>query len=84
MEYKSKFTNSDFALAHRYLYYVENNPIISDYEYDMLEKKAVIECAKSPQHLIHQPGSSLASSYPKRIINLAKKLAKWNPDVNKA
>lgn len=26
-------------LEHKYRYYVKNNPVISDYEYDMLEKK---------------------------------------------
>ena len=27
-------------LKHKYLYYIENNPEISDYEYDMLELKS--------------------------------------------
>lgn len=27
-------------MVHRYLYYVECQPVISDYEYDMLERKA--------------------------------------------
>ena len=28
-------------LLHKKLYYLDNNPIISDYEYDMLEKKSI-------------------------------------------
>ena len=35
-------------MAHRYLYYVETSPIISDYEYDMLERRALREYPDSP------------------------------------
>lgn len=53
-------------LVHRYLYYVEAQPIISDYEYDMLEREALPFLPEdSPVHLV---GSCLPSSYPKEVI----------------
>lgn len=49
------------VMAHRYLYYVECQPVISDYEYDMIEKQArEVLSYTSP---VHKVGSSLPSSY---------------------
>jgi NAD-dependent DNA ligase len=62
----------DQCMVHRFLYYVKSDPIISDYEYDMLERKA-IETAPE-DHPIHLPGSSLAKSYDQKIIDVANAL----------
>lgn len=52
------------CLYHRYLYYVKNEPVITDYEYDMLEKKArKVDVNK----VLDKPGSSLKRSYPNDI-----------------
>lgn len=50
-------------LAHRYLYYVICHSIISDYEYDILEKSAIENKAAGYERLL-KPGSSLAEDYP--------------------
>jgi len=56
-------------LAHRYLYFVLCDPVISDREYDALER------ALSPeQREAIGVGSSLASSYAPEIIELAQRL----------
>lgn len=54
------------CLKHRYRYYVLNKPIITDYEYDLLEKKAILE---DDQNYLNKPGSDLISSYPFFITN---------------
>lgn len=56
-------------MAHRYLYYVLDAPVISDYEYDMLEKKAFAELPKTSP--VFEVGSSLKSSYSDQQIALA-------------
>ena len=53
-------------MAHRYLYYVLGKPIITDREYDELEKRASILPPNSP---VHKPGSDLASSYTYEQVN---------------
>lgn len=61
------------VMAHRYLYYVKAAPVISDFEYDQLEKKAVAELpATSPVHLV---GSSRKESYTQEQINRANELS---------
>lgn len=60
----------DILLEHRYRYYVLNQPIISDYEYDILEKK-YLETAPE-KSLMRLPGSDLEESYPIHIINKCK------------
>lgn len=57
------------VLAHRYLYYVEAQPVISDYEYDVLERKAR-EIAE-PSSKVRQVGSSLPSDYPEEVKRYA-------------
>lgn len=55
---------------HRFLYYVLANPVLSDYEYDLLETKARRICpAKSP---VHFTGSDLAESYPQNVREAAR------------
>lgn len=51
------------VLAHRYLYYVMDQSVISDYEYDVLEKKAIADKAKGYTKLL-VPGSSFKEDYP--------------------
>ena len=59
-------------MVHRYLYYVECQPVISDYEYDILERKArEVLPETSP---VQGVGSSLPSSYTDKIIKDALKL----------
>lgn len=65
-------TDQELAMAHRYLYYVECDPAISDHEYDVIERRAR---AIAPEgHPIHGVGSSLPESYSAEIIALAKTL----------
>ena len=54
-------------MVHRYLYYVEAQPEISDYEYDKLERDAREVCDETSP--VHGGGSSLPSSYSKEQIN---------------
>ena len=63
---------ADLAMAHRYLYYVLCEPVISDWKYDFLEKDALSTC--SEDHPLRKTGSSLRSSYSAEIIHLAEKL----------
>lgn len=57
------------VLVHRYIYYVLNNNIISDMEYDALERKAREQLPATS--LIQGVGSSLASSYPEEVVKEA-------------
>lgn len=64
------------VMAHRYLYYVECENILSDAEYDILERKARVVCSSdSPVHAI---GSSLPTSYTSEQIAKAKALQNKN------
>ena len=56
----------DVILKHRYLYYVKNNPIVSDYEYDLMEAAALLLLPKDS--IIQTAGSDLEESYPDYII----------------
>lgn len=58
------------ALAHRYLYYVECLPVISDQEYDKLEKEAL--ATVGPDSLLNQPGSDKSEDYPEHVVSLAE------------
>ena len=75
----------DELYKHRYRYYVLSTPIISDYEYDMLERKlkefeeknTEYNSPTSPTKVI---GSSLEKDYPRHIIagiRLEKIQKKW-------
>jgi len=59
-------------LVHRYLYYVKDSPIISDYIYDQLERDARTVCPETSP--VHGIGSSLASSYPEKVIEDANRM----------
>ena len=59
-----------FLLAHRYLYYVLDEPILRDVEYDAIERGAMdIIPEDSP---IRLPGSSNPDSYPPDVIRMAE------------
>lgn len=46
-------------LAHKYLYYIKNRPLLSDYEFDMLEYKYT----KMAKELIEKPEISMISDW---------------------
>lgn len=60
---KQKYTPEEIMKAHQYLYYVLNQPKISDYEYDMFCKE---------HGLFGGGGSDNPKDYTKKIIKLAK------------
>ncbi len=60
------------VLAHRYLYYVLNEPTISDQQFDRMEKEAVKK--SNPESPVNRPGSDLARSYSAEIIEIALEL----------
>lgn len=57
------------VLAHRYLYYVKSRPVISDRDYDALEKLALAQ--HSDSETLNAPGSDLQSSYSDEVKALA-------------
>jgi NAD-dependent DNA ligase len=57
-------------LAHRYLYYVLAEPVMSDYTYDMAENEA--RTFLPEYSVIHGVGSPLASSYSKEVVAIAE------------
>ncbi len=61
MELSSPEWYENEVLVHRYLYYVLNEPIISDFEYDLIEREARAICPVDS--VVQGIGSSLASSY---------------------
>lgn len=60
------------VLAHRYLYYVLDDPLISDFEYDKLERIARELCEGSSP--VHGVGSCLKTSYSPEVIKYAETL----------
>jgi NAD-dependent DNA ligase len=60
------------VMAHRYLYYVACEPVLSDHEYDILERQAREVCP--PESPVHGVGSSLPSSYTAEQIIEARTL----------
>jgi NAD-dependent DNA ligase len=56
------------VLIHRFNYYCLDDPIISDSEYDALERKALAELPDSK--ILNSVGSSLRSSYPQEILDM--------------
>lgn len=61
----------DLVLAHRYLYYVNSSPVISDEFYDELEKEYLSNSKCRKSDLVRKPGSSKREDYPKRVVALA-------------
>lgn len=60
----------DQCAAHCYLYYVENRPVLSDYDYDILERQLEATGVRPPVH------SDLRDSYTDAQIELAGRYAK--------
>jgi NAD-dependent DNA ligase len=57
------------VMAHRYLYYVQALPVLTDFEYDKLEAKAR---RVLPEHSpVHSVGSSLEDSYSQEVVQYA-------------
>lgn len=79
-------------LVHRYLYYVKSDPIVSDFNYDMMERKLKDLVAQYPalafraDHASYCPaenvGSSNADDYPRRIEQLAESLLAYHKAFN--
>lgn len=66
----NNITLEDLVMVHRYLYYVLCSPVLTDAEYDVLQRQADIFCDASSPAV--QVGSELASSYTpqqKQIAN---------------
>lgn len=63
----------DLCLAHRYLYYVVGRPVISDFDYDRLERMARAQCI-SRDSLLSRAGSDREDDYPTAIKELAAAL----------
>jgi NAD-dependent DNA ligase len=59
-------------MAHRYLYYVLSEPVLPDFDYDMLEREARLHLPETSP--VHAVGSSLPSSYTTEQIALAELL----------
>lgn len=55
-------------LAHRYLYHSVSKPIISDYEYDMMERRALKLFPES--EILNSVGSS--KTPPREVVELAR------------
>lgn len=60
------------VMAHRYMYYVECNPMFTDWQYDHLQKLADAHCP--PESPVHKVGSDLAESYTEEQREYAAKI----------
>ena len=73
--HKSGLKLANQCMMHRYLYYVVNRPILTDVEYDILEKQAILSLEiNHPNHPIFKPGSSKEIDYHPLIIKQALEL----------
>jgi len=72
------------VLAHRYLYYVLTQPIVTDRMYDTIEKNArkILETIGVDESPIFLCGSDLASSYSDEVKALAVSL-RHQAELNK-
>lgn len=70
---------ADQCLVHRVLYYVLMQPVMGDRQYDILERAATNDPDTPVDHLIHQPGSDLESTYPDEIVSMAYEIT--NPEL---
>lgn len=61
----------DSILAHRYLYYVKNNPILTDIQYDKMEHEAKEFDGIPKSSDLYKPGSDKEESYPPHVRALA-------------
>lgn len=81
------------CLIHRYLYYVKHDSMISDYDYDMLEKKLEKLVEENPRLAfeaenqafcpVANVGSDNPDDYPRRIEQLAEDLLAHKGDHGK-
>jgi NAD-dependent DNA ligase len=60
------------VMAHRYLYYVLDEPVLPDAHYDVLERQA--RSVEPPDSRVHKVGSSLRESYTDAEIAYANSL----------
>jgi NAD-dependent DNA ligase len=60
------------VMAHRYLYYVLSDTVLSDAVYDLLEREARAVCP--PESPVHGLGSSLPSDYSEEVKSIANGL----------
>lgn len=65
---------TDILLAHRFLYYVKATPVLSDCDYDRLEKETLANCSKQDRRVIEMVGSDNADDYPNHIRGMASYL----------
>lgn len=77
-----------YCLVHRYLYYFQCKPVVSDVDYDLHEKE-LLRLVEQNEHLASiaryadecptkNVGSSLLENYPKEIQILAESLASFD------
>jgi NAD-dependent DNA ligase len=76
------------CLIHRYLYYVKSESLISDFQYDTIERKLRALVAQHPALAgkadyalgcpVSNVGSSNADDYPRRIEQLAESLLAYH------
>ena len=70
------------VMVNRYLYYVLADTVISDYEYDIIEREARSVLPESSP--VHGVGSSLPTSYSDNIIVEAEKRVKQSDEAKEA
>lgn len=70
-EFKRFTIGEDLLLAYRFLYYVYGTPIISDTDYDHLEKEELNFGSVSKDSPLNRPGSDNPDDYPKAVKALA-------------
>lgn len=68
----AKATLEQLCMAHRYLYYVWGKPVISDHEYDALERRALKRVG--PSSPLHRVGSDREQDYSDAVKAVAKVL----------
>lgn len=62
----------DLTMAHRFLYYVECAPVLTDHEYDVIERRA--RAALPETSPVQKVGSSLESDYTDEQRQIAQDL----------
>ena len=70
-----QFTLEDLVMAHRYLYYVKCASVISDYDYDRLERVAMY--VTRPSSPVHQVSGDTEDSYTTNQKELSAILTKF-------
>jgi len=65
-------TQEQVILAHRYLYYVLGEPVVSDAVYDQMEREA--RAALPESSVVHKVGSSNPWDYSDEVKQYAEEL----------